>query len=91
MTDELLGITSAFQQDLGDLSQWSAANTMVTNAAKTKCLVVTRKRLTNKIVASSLNLHLGNSNIEQVDSQKLVRLTIDRQLSFNIHVEELCK
>ena len=91
MTDELLGIISALQQDLGDLSQWSAANTMVTNAAKTKSLVVTRKRLTNKIVASSLNLHLGNSNIEQVDSQKLLRLTIDRHLSFNIHVEELCK
>ena len=91
MTDGLLGITSALQQDLGDLSQWSAANKMVTNAAKTKCLVVTRKRLTNKIVASSLNLHLGNSNIEQVDSQKLLRLTIDRHLSFNIHVEELCK
>ena len=91
MTDELLGITSALQQDLDDLSQWSAANTMVTNAAKTKFLVVTRKRLTNKIVASSLNLHLGNSNIEQVDSQKLLRLTIDRHLSFNIHVEELCK
>ena len=91
MTDELLGITSALQQDLDDLSQWSAANTTVTNAAKTKFLVVTRKRLTNKIVASSLNLHLGNSNIEQVDSQKLLRLTIDRHLSFNIHVEELCK
>ena len=91
MTDELLGITSALQQDLDDLSQWSAANTMVTNAAKMKFLVVTRKRLTNKIVASSLNLHLGNSNIEQVDSQKLLRLTIDRHLSFNIHVEELCK
>ena len=91
MTDELLGITSALQQDLDDLSQRSAANTMVTNAAKTKCLVATRKRLTNKIVASSLNLHLGNSNIEQVDSQKLLRLTIDRHLSFNIHVEELCK
>ena len=91
MTDGLLGITSALQQDLGDLSQWSAANKMVTNAAKTKCLVVTRKRLTNKIVAISLNLHLGNSNIEQVDSQKLLRLTIDRHLSFNIHVEELCK
>ena len=91
MTDGLLGITSALQQDLGELSQWSAANKMVTNAAKTKCLVLTRKRLTNKIVAISLNLHLGNSNIEQVDSQKLLRLTIDRHLSFNIHVEELCK
>ena len=64
---------------------------MVTNAAKTKCLLVTRKRITNKIADSSLNLHLGNSNIEQVDSQKLLGPTIDRQLSFNIYVEELCK
>ena len=91
VTGGLLGITLALQQDLDDLSQWSAANKMVTYAAKTKCLLVTGKRLTNEIVDSSLNLHLGNSNIEQVDSQKLLRLTIDRHLSFNIHVEELCK
>ena len=62
---------------------------MVTNAAKTKCLSVTGKHLTNKIVDGSLNLHLGNSNIEQMDSQKLLGLTFDRHLSFNAHVEEL--
>ena len=91
VTGGLLGITLALQQDLDDLSQWSAANKMVTYAAKTKCLLVTGKRLTNEIVDSSLNLHLGNSNIEQVDSQKLLRLIIDRHLSFDIQVEELCK
>ena len=62
---------------------------MVTNAAKTKCLSVTGKHLTNKIVDGSLNLHLGNSNIEQMDSQKLLGLIIDRHLSFKAHVEEL--
>ena len=91
VSDGLLDNTPALQQDLDDLSQWSAANKMVTNAAKTKCLLVTGKRLTNKIVDSSLYLHLGNSNIEQEDSQKFLGLTIDRHLSFNIHVEELCK
>ena len=91
MTDGLLCITSALQQDLDDLSQRSAANKMVTNAAKTKCLLVTGKRLTNQIVDSLLNLYLGNSNIEQVDRQKLLGLTTDRHLSFNIHVEELCR
>ena len=64
---------------------------MVTNAAKTKCLLVTGKRLTNQIVDSLLNLYLGNSNIEQVDCQKLLGLTTDRHLSFHIHVEELSK
>ena len=64
---------------------------MVTNAAETKCLLVTGKRLTNRIVDGSINLHLGNSNAEQVERQKLLGLTIDRHLSFNIHVERLCK
>ena len=91
MTNGLLGLTSALQQDLDDLSQWLAGNNMVTNAAETKCLLVTGKCLTNRIVDGSLNLHLGNSNAEQVESQKLLGLTIDRHLSFNIHVERLCK
>ena len=62
---------------------------MLTNAAKTKCLFVTGKRPTNKIVDGSLNLHLGNSI--RVDGKRLLVLTIDRHRSFNIHVEELCK
>ena len=82
----LHGITSALQQDLDDLSRWLAANKLVT-----KCLPATGKRLANKIVDGSLNFHLGNSNIEQVDSQKLQGLTTYRQLSINVHVEKLCK
>ena len=62
---------------------------MLTNAAKTKCLFVTGKRPTNKIVDGSLNLHLGNSI--SVDGKRLLVLTIDLHRSFNIHVEELCK
>ena len=36
-------------------------------------------------------LKLVNSDIEQVDSQKLLGVTIDKHLSFDVHVEELCK
>ena len=58
---------------------------MVTNATKTKCLLVIRKRLSNRIVDGSLTLH------EQIDSPKLPGLTIDPYLSFNVHFEELRK
>ena len=61
------------------------------NADKTKCLLVTGKRLINKIVDASLNLTLENSGIAQIDSQKLLGVTIDKHLSFDAHVEELCK
>ena len=71
-------MSSALQQDLDDVSGWSAANKMVTNAAKTKCLLVTGNRIPCKLDNCSLELKLVNSDIEQVDSQKLLGVTIDK-------------
>ena len=39
----------------------------------------------------SLELKLVNSDIEHVDGQKLLGVTVDKHLSFDVHVEELCK
>ena len=64
---------------------------MVTNAAKTKCLLVTGKRILCKLDDRSVELKLVNSDIEQVDSQKLSGVTIDKHSSFYVHVGELCK
>ena len=69
-------MSSALQQDLDDVSRWSAA---------------TGKRIPCKLDNCSLELKLVNSDIEQVDSQKLLGVTIDKHLSFDVHVEELCK
>ena len=64
---------------------------MVTKAAKTKCLLVTGKRIPCKLDECSLELKLVNSEIEQVDSKKILGVTIGKHLSFDVHVEELCK
>lgn len=55
VTNGLTAMSSALQQDLDDVSRWSAANEMVTNAAKTKCLLVTGKRFTCKLANCSLS------------------------------------
>ena len=91
VTNGLTAMSSALQQDLDDVSRWSAANKMVTSAAKTKCLLVTGKRIPFKLDNCSLELKLVNSDIEQVDSQKPSAVTIDKHSSFDVHVEELCK
>ncbi|PFX24901.1 hypothetical protein AWC38_SpisGene10487 [Stylophora pistillata] len=91
VTNGLTATSSALQQDLDDVSRWSAANKMVTNAAKTKCLLVIGKRIPCSLDNCSLELKLANSDIEQVDNQKLLGVTIDKHLSFDVHVEELCK
>ena len=64
---------------------------MVTNAAKTKCLLVTGKRIPCKLDECLLELKLVNSEIEQVDSKKILGVTIGKHLSFDVHVKELCK
>ena len=91
VTNGPTAMSSALQQDLDDVSRWSAANKLVTNAAKTKCLLVTGKRIPCKLDNCSLELKLVNSDIEQVDSQKLLWVTIEKHLSFDVHVEELCR
>ena len=91
VTNGPTAMSSALQQDLDDVPRWSAANKMVTNAAKTKRLLFTGKRIPCKLDNGSLELKLVNSDIEQVDSQKLLGVTIDKHLSFDVHVEELCK
>ena len=45
----------------------------------------------NIIDNCSLELKLVNSDIEQVGCQKLLGVTIDKHLSFDVHFEELCK
>ena len=39
----------------------------------------------------SLELKLVNCDIEHVDGQKLLGVTVDKHISFDVHVEELCK
>ena len=91
VTNGLTAMSSAPKQDLDEVSRWSAADNMVTNTGKTKCLLITGKRIPCKLDNCSLELKLVNSDIEQVDSQKLLGVTIDKHLSFDVHVEELCK
>ena len=69
-------MSSALQQDLDDVSRWSTAKKRVTNASKTKCLLVTGKRIPCKLDDCSLELKLDNSDIEQVDGQKLLGLLL---------------
>ena len=86
VTNGITAMSSALQQDLDDVSRRSAANKIVTNAAKTKCLFVTGKRIPCKLDNCSLELKLVNSDIEQVHGQKLLGVTIDKHLSFDVHV-----
>ena len=55
-------------------------------------MLVTGKRLESKFSDNcSLHLKLNGTEIKQVNSQKLLGVTIDNKLSFDDHIERLCK
>ena len=72
-------------------SNWSSSNKMLLNESKTKSMLVTGKRLVKKMEHSTLQLHLKSSELNQVHSHKLLGVAIDSQLSFDQHVDGLCK
>ena len=64
---------------------------MVLNESKTKIMLVAGKRLDKKMNSTSLTVHVNSVELEQVQSQKLLGVIIDSQLSFNEHTDNLCK
>ena len=66
---------------------------MYTNTEKTNALLVTGKRLQHKLCeeTATLKLHLDATNIDQLSHHKLLGLIIDKDLSFEAHIDKLCK
>jgi len=84
-------VSEGVQEDIIEVLNWSSSNKMLLNESKTKSTLVTGKRLVNKMDHSTLQLHLKSSELNQVHSHKLLGVTIDSQLSFDQHVDGLCK
>ena len=64
---------------------------MVLSTSKTKTLLITGKRLEQKISNKALKIAYNGSEIEQVTSQKLLGVTLDSYLNFNEHIDDLWK
>ncbi len=84
-------IETALQLDLDVITRWSNTNKMIINARKTKSMLVTGKRLAKKLETKTLSLQSENEDIEQVNLQKLLGVTIDEELTFHNHVDALSK
>ena len=83
---------------MDSIASWSNTNKIIINARKTKSMLVTGKRLAkhvgktcwqNMLATKTLSLQSDNEDIEQVNFQKLLGVTIDQELTFDKHVDEL--
>ena len=65
----------------------------VINTEKTNTSLVARKRLQHKFSeeTATLKLRLDATNIDQLSYHKLLGLIVDKDLSFEAHIDELPK
>ena len=78
--------------DLSEVERWVRENKMYMNMQKTKALLVTGKRLRKRMVQDigKLGVKTDNVEIEQVANHKRLRMIIDEDLTYEVHVDKLC-
>ena len=83
VSNSLIAI-SAVNNDLKNISNWCANNSLLINPDKTKLVVVGLPQLTKKLPAISLSL-LGKT-ISPVSVAKDLGVFIDQGLTYNVHI-----
>ena len=86
IADLKLAVTS----ELNNLTCWLRANRLSLNVAKTELMIVgSRWRLNAQ--CEEIEISIDDGTIKRADHTKSLGLTIDAQLSWSKHVDEICK
>ena len=81
----------ALTPELNNLSCWLKAKKLSLNVAKTELMTIgSRQRLSAQCDDSDVEIRIDDQIIKRVDHTKYLGLTIDAQLSWGKHVEEIC-
>ena len=85
-------LNQSLSQDLSEVERWARETKMYMNMQKTKALLVTGKRLRQRMVQNTgkLGVKTDNAEIEQVANHKLLGMIIDEDLTYEVHVDKLC-
>ena len=82
IADNIDGVIKSLEEASEILFKWFNDNLMRINADKCKLLVTTN---------NTVKIKIGNFDITNSKSEKLLRVKFDHKLSFDDHISELCK
>ena len=86
-----LKLTEDLQVYINRLIEWTELNHMALNVQKTKCMYITTRQKREKMNDVFPPLYVNNNVINEVSSHKVLGVTIDNDLSWGAHINDLSK
>ncbi|WP_419598339.1 reverse transcriptase domain-containing protein [Thiolapillus sp.] len=83
-------IQCCLQESLNDVSKWCHQNRMVIHPGKTKSMVVAARQK-HQLKPLMLKLTLGTDIVEQVREHRVLGVTLDEELKWQSHIDNVCK
>ena len=83
-------VQRSLQEGLNDVSKWCDQNRMVVHPGKTKSIILA-SRQKHQLKPLILHLILGTNIIEQVREHSVLGITIDKELKWQPHIDNICK
>lgn len=84
-------LSSSLNKSVSEIQLWSSAKKLPLNEDKTKVLTITGKRCVANINGSDIDVIVNGKQLSNVDCATLLGVEIDSKLSFNEHIEKVCK
>ena len=82
-------VAVALEQDLSKIDHWARVNRMALNTDKTKTILICswpKSKVIEKNI-KQLQVSVNNKNIESISTTKLLEIHLDRNLTWNSHVD----
>ena len=86
----IAGLEESLNMCAENIESWSIINKLPLNEGKTKVLTITGKRLAKKIMRLP-NVKINGKQLDNVNCASLLGLKLEEKLTFDAHVEKLCK
>ena len=83
-------VTSSINKDLEDVSTWCDMNRLIVNEKKSKTSLICSSQKRTRLDIDSYNIVFNNDIIEYNQTQKILGVHIDDNLSWKNHVDYTC-
>ena len=77
------------QHDLTIVDKWCTLNNMAINPCITVCMTIGPQRKLSKLI--ELSLSVQGITLQSVETHRLLGVNLDKNLTWNIHIDEICK